>query len=210
MCSLCEYVCVFCLKCEWCCLFVRVCVPLPGFPVCYCGHNGGRRAGLGRFVWCAVCKRILQSMTLSWPSAVCFSGVCGFKSSSLNYTHWICLKSAAVPPNIIFQHLQCLMLKKKKKNDGQIHCGEFLINSKSLFDSQLLNCFVCLWSFITLKYLFLPQILLFLINKSLSQNHIFCKHTQILDHKIYFALFHYYYTVFCLVQSLPLLFPFLF
>lgn len=24
-----------------------VCVPLPGFPVCYCGHGGGRRAGIG-------------------------------------------------------------------------------------------------------------------------------------------------------------------
>lgn len=54
--------------------------------------------GLGRFVWCAVCKRILQRASLCWPSSVCFSGACGFAISSSNYTHWMCLKPAAVAP----------------------------------------------------------------------------------------------------------------
>lgn len=51
---------------------------------------------LGRFVWCTLCKQILQRMMFYWPSTVCFSGACGFKISSSNYIHWIHLKSAMV------------------------------------------------------------------------------------------------------------------
>lgn len=54
--------------------------------------------GLGRFVWCAVCKRILQRVSLCWPSALRFSGACGFAISSSNYTRWMRLKSAAAAP----------------------------------------------------------------------------------------------------------------
>lgn len=117
--------------------------------------------GLGRFVWCAVCKRILQRVSLCWPSSVCFSGACGFAISSSNYTHWMCLKPAAVAPK---HHLSASANSMFRKNDDQIqNCGHLLQRQADFLTDF---CF------------------------SLRQNATFCQHIQLLAYKIYFALLH--------------------
>lgn len=92
---------------------------------------------LGRFVWCTVCKQILQRMTLYWPSTVCFCGACGFKISSSNYIHWIHLKSAMVVLIISNNIIPWKQMMAKAK----MFVRESVIDSMLPSGTQMPKCF---------------------------------------------------------------------
>ena len=126
----CVRACVFVSSCE--------CVPLPGFPVCYCGHDRGRRAGTEEVCVVVLCGSRSYGEWHSVGRAQCVLAVRVVSRSHLypifTQVCRICLKSTAVASNIIFQHSQH---RVPKENDGQIQHEEPVIDlsvCKSLED----------------------------------------------------------------------------
>lgn len=112
-----------------------MCVPLPGFPVCYCGHDGGRRAGLEGGLCGVLCasRSCRERLSIGRAQGVLVVA-CGLESSSSKYILWMCLKSAAVALDILSKYWQHYVLNENDNQDKRLRKSLW----KNRFPDQLL------------------------------------------------------------------------